>query len=116
MVVSLALHHPFITGLLVWAAVALAVLCSIGIVVMRDPFQRLHFSAAVVSWSAPLLTIAVWLEDSDWQARLKAILITLILFWMNSILTHATARAIRLRQVKHLEPHPNEGIQAPRKE
>jgi monovalent cation/proton antiporter MnhG/PhaG subunit len=103
-------HHPLITGSLLGVAVALAIACSIGVLVMRDPYQRLHFSAPIVTLSMFLICIAVFLEDSDTQARIKVVLIFIMLLTMNSILTHATARAIRIRELGRWEPAAGENI------
>jgi multisubunit Na+/H+ antiporter MnhG subunit len=94
-------HHPIITGILLGTAVLLAILCSLGLLVMRNPYQRLQFSAPVVGVSIMLIVAAVWVEDAEWQSRIKATLIALILFFTNAILSHATARAIRIREVGH---------------
>jgi monovalent cation/proton antiporter MnhG/PhaG subunit len=103
-------HHPIITGALLAVAVALAIVCSIGVLVMRDAYQRLHFSAPVVTISMLLITIAVFIEEPDSQARIKVVLIFVLLLLMNSILSHATARAIRIRQVGHWEVDEKENV------
>ncbi|MGA2232250.1 MAG: monovalent cation/H(+) antiporter subunit G [Tepidisphaeraceae bacterium] len=103
-------HHPVITGSLLGVAVALAVICSIGLLVMRDAYQRLHFSAPVVTISMLLIVIAVFLEEPDAQARIKVVLIFVFMTAMNSVLCHATARAIRIRQVGGLAPLEREQI------
>jgi monovalent cation/proton antiporter MnhG/PhaG subunit len=103
-------HHPIIIGILLGIAVLLAILCSVGVMVMRDAFQRLHFPAVVVTLSTLLIAIAVWVEEKDPQARIKVILIGLLLFVMNSVLTAATAKAVRIHQQGHWEPHPEEKI------
>jgi len=104
-------HHPLITGTLLALAVAVTILCAIGVCVTRDPYQRLHFSAPVVSFGIAFIGIAVWIEDHDPQARIKIILIALVLMFMNSILTYATARAVRIRDAGHWEVRPHEPIQ-----
>jgi monovalent cation/proton antiporter MnhG/PhaG subunit len=104
------IHHPYITGTLLAIAVGLAIVCSIGVMVMRDPFQRMHFTSPVTTWSVFLIIVAVWVEATDWQARIKVLIIGLILLVMNAILTHSSARAIRIQQVGHYEPRPEEKI------
>jgi len=99
-----------IAAVLVGIAVALSLACSMGIAVMKSPLQRLHFSAPVCSFGVALITCAVWLDDPNWQARLKVALIAAIMFLMNAILSHATARAIRIREDKHFKPLPSEEI------
>ncbi len=103
-------HHPIVTGILLGLAVGLAILCSFGMAIMRDAFQRLHFSAVIVSLSSLLIVIAVFLEENQAQARLKVVLIALLLFCLNAVLTHATAKATRVRKAGHWEVRPDEHI------
>jgi monovalent cation/proton antiporter MnhG/PhaG subunit len=103
-------HHPIFVGIVAGLAVLVAIVCSVGVMVMRDPFQRLHFSAPVVTFSTLLIAIGVWVEEKDPQARIKVVLIGVVLFLMNSVLTSATAKAVRIRQQGHWEPHEEERI------
>ena len=99
-----------IASVLVWIAVALAIVCSIGVGIMKNAFERLHFSAIVVSFSTWLIIAAVWIDDPDWQARLKAACIGVLLFLMNAVLSHATARAIRIRDKGQVAPRGDESV------
>ncbi|HEV2206723.1 MAG TPA: monovalent cation/H(+) antiporter subunit G [Candidatus Acidoferrales bacterium] len=99
-----------IASVLVGLAVALAIVCSIGIGIMKNAFERLHFSAIVVSFGTWLIIVAVWIDDPNWQARLKAVCIGVLLFLMNAVLSHATARAIRIRDKGQIEPHEDESV------
>ena len=103
-------HHPIITGTLLGVAVAIAIWCSFGLLIMRDALQRLHFATPVVSLSSLLIAIAVFLESDDIGARLKVVLIGLILFCMNAVLSHATARAIFIHKFGHWDPRPQDRI------
>lgn len=104
------MHHATIAAVLVSIAVGLALACSVGVGIMQNALQRLHFSAPVTSFSVALIACAVWIDDPNWQARLKIVLIALIMFLMNAILSHATARAIRIREDKRFKPGPGEKI------
>ncbi len=104
------MHHTTVAAVLVGIAVALALLCSIGVGIMKNPLERLHFSAPVTSFSVALIACAMWIDDPNWQARLKVALIAVIMFLMNAVLSHATARAIRIREDKHFEPQSGERI------
>ncbi len=95
------MHHPIVTGILLGLAVGLSIVCSFGMAIMRNAFQRLHFAACVVSVSSPLIAVAVFLEETEVQARLKVVLIALLLFCLNAVLTHATAKATRIRKAGH---------------
>lgn len=104
------MHHWLIASVLVSIATALAFICAIGLAIVTKPLERLHFSATVTSFSAALIAAAVWLDDPTWQSRLKVLLIAIVLFVMNSILSHSTARAIRIRQARHFEPRPEDHV------
>lgn len=102
--------HLIITGCLLGIAILLCFLCALGLAVMREPYQRMQFTTPIVSVSIWLIVAAIWIEDGQWQSRIKAVLVALILFLMNAILSHATARAIRLRQLDHWEVTADEHL------
>lgn len=102
--------QPVVTGILLALAVGLALLCSLGLAVMRDPWQRLQFTTPVVAWSAGLIAVAVWLAEGDWQARIKVLLVAGLLFVMNAILASATARAARIRRAGRWPLHRDENV------
>jgi monovalent cation/proton antiporter MnhG/PhaG subunit len=104
------IQHPYITGSLLAVVVILTFLCAVGLLVMRDPYQRMQFATPVVSIAILLITASIWIEDPHWQARIKSAMIALLLFLMNSILSHATARAIRLRDADHWPLSPEDQI------
>ena len=104
------MHHPQIAGFLVGIGVALAVICALGVAIVKNALERLHFASPVTSFSAFLIALAVWIDDPTWQSRLKVVLVAIVLFVMNAVLSHATARAIRIRDDKHFEPQPADRI------
>ena len=55
---------------------------------------------------------AVVLHEGFSQAGAKAILIGILLFFSNPVLSHATARAARIRRKNQLSPAPDERIPA----
>ncbi len=87
-----------LAAILLGLAVALAVVCACGMAIMRTPLQRLQFSAPVVFFSAGFIAVAVWLEETSAEARIKVLIAGAVLFVMNSILTHATGRAVFIRR------------------
>lgn len=104
------MHYALTASVLVWIAVALAIVGGVGVAIMGDAFERLHFSTVPASFCAALIVVAVWLDDPNWQARLKVLFVAILLFLMNGILSHATARAIRIRQNKQLDIAADEKI------
>lgn len=87
--------------------VAIAVLCwlgCIGMLRMKEPTQALNYLSLPGGIAAVLLPFA-FLCLSGWSiATLKAAIIALLLLASNSVVTHATARAIRVRALGHWEP------------
>jgi monovalent cation/proton antiporter MnhG/PhaG subunit len=92
----------------VWIAVAVCMLSCLGVIVMDNVYQRLHYMAPVSAVSGFALLIAVILQNGWGQATIKMGLIAIILFLMNPVLTHATARAARVRQSQDWVPAPGE--------
>ncbi len=82
-----------IAAILVWAAVGFALLGALGVWLMRDPYQRLHYLTLPAVFSSLFVTVAVFLHDPQKQAGGKVALTALVLFAMNAVVTHATARA-----------------------
>jgi len=71
---------------------------------MKEPMQALHYLSLPATAGVTLLTIAVLMAQGAGQAFWKSLLIALILFASNSVVTHATARAFRARKLGHWEP------------
>ena len=95
--------HPVITGILVGLALALCLVCSLGMLISRDPLQRLQFTTPIASVAFVLIAAAVWVSDSQWQARTKAALIAFLMIGSNAVVSHATARAIHIRETGGFE-------------
>ncbi|TML05924.1 MAG: monovalent cation/H(+) antiporter subunit G [Actinobacteria bacterium] len=90
--------HDVVLGVLVGAAVAGELLCCIGLVVMRDVYDRLHYAMAA-SAVPPFLVAAAVLVEEDWtQPGINALLIAVALFFVCPVLAHATARVARTRR------------------
>ena len=86
-----------IVDILVGAAVALNLLSAIGAMVMRDAYQRLHYLAPPSSLAPLLLTIALFVGEPDKLVGCKMLVLLLVLNAINGVVTHATARAARIR-------------------
>ena len=83
----------------------------IGMMRMKEPTQALHYLSFPAAVAAVLLPFAFWCVSGWSVATLKAALIALLLLGSNSIVTHATARAIRVRALKHWEPREGDGVE-----
>ena len=86
--------------ILVWVSVTIALLSAWLMLRMRDEFQMMHFMAAPASISAILITVAIFIQQGLKPESFKAAFVTVVLVMMNTIVTHATARAFRIRECR----------------
>jgi monovalent cation/proton antiporter MnhG/PhaG subunit len=84
--------------------------CCLALVIFKDVFNRMHYLAPVTSVAMLALLAAVVIQEGWGQATLKTIVVLFVLFLVNAVLTHATARAARVRQFGHWLPQPNENL------
>ena len=79
------------------AAGVITLLSAVGMWVMHDPYQRLHYLSPPATAGAGLLALALWLGLPGLQAGVKGTLAAFALAGVNGVLTHATARVFRQR-------------------
>jgi monovalent cation/proton antiporter MnhG/PhaG subunit len=83
----------------------------LGMLRMREPMQAMHYLTLPASIGIIALTIAVFLETGASSTTFKTLLIAIILLVSNSVVTHATGRAFRTRELGHWEPHDGDPIE-----
>jgi len=97
---------------LVCVAVVLTLLSTWLMLRMKDEYQMMHFMSVPASIAAAVITAAIIIQQG-WKAEsFKAMFITLVLIAMNAAVTHASARAFRIRQVRD-KWRPAEGQEVP---
>ena len=96
----MSLRELAVAALLV-VGVAAALLSCLGVLVMRDAYDRLHYTAPAATLAPVLLAAAVVVEEGLSAVGVKALLVALVLVATNPVLSHATARAARIRQFGH---------------
>lgn len=84
-----------VVDVLLALAVALELLCCLGVVVMRTTYDRLHYAAAGTTVPAFLVLAAVLVREHLTPGGLDAIAAVGLLFLLNPVLVVATARAAR---------------------
>ena len=93
---------------------SLVLSCWLGVLAMwrmRKPIQALHY-LALPAWGAALfLTTAVFLQTGNGQAAWKTLLISMVLLAINSVVAHATARALRARELGHWQPRDGDPLE-----
>ena len=95
---------------LVAFGVAVQLLCCIGVLVMRSTLDRLHFLGPASTLGPAAVGIAILVEEGVSQGSGKALLLAMLLGATNPLLTHATARAARVREHGRWEPSESEGL------
>jgi multicomponent Na+:H+ antiporter subunit G len=70
-----------------------------GVLVMRNAYDRLHYTAPAATIAPVAIAVAVVLEERLSAAGIKAVLVALVLLITNPVLGHATARAARIREL-----------------
>jgi monovalent cation/proton antiporter MnhG/PhaG subunit len=83
---------------LVAAGVAVELLCCIGVLVMRDALDRLHFAGPAATIGPAAIGAAVVVREGISQSGGKALLVAGILTAANPLIAHVTARAARIRE------------------
>ena len=73
--------------------------CCVGVLIMRGVYDKLHYTAPATTLGAFAVAGAVLLRSSLLQFGIKAALVALALLITNPVLTHATARAARIRRL-----------------
>ena len=105
--------HTILTGSLLALGVGIESLCCLGLLLARNVYDRLHFVAPASTLGPLLIAAAVIADRSQSQNIIKAVLIVLLFWIINPVLTHATARAARVREFSDLNIYPEERLAAP---
>ena len=87
-----------VVAALLIAGVAIELLCCLGVLVMRDPYARLHYTAPA-GVGALLIAIAVVVRQGFSLIGNKALLLALFVLVSAPVLSHVTARAARIREL-----------------
>jgi multisubunit Na+/H+ antiporter MnhG subunit len=86
-----------VVAILAGLGLALNVGSVVGVLAMRDSYQKLHFLAPPASLAPFLLAVALFIGHGDKQPAIKMLLVAAVLNAVNGVVTHATARAHRMR-------------------
>jgi monovalent cation/proton antiporter MnhG/PhaG subunit len=99
-----------IAEILLWTGVAANLIAAVGVLVMRTAYDRLHFPAVAVL-GAVFVAVAVVVEKSFSLVGDQALLIALFLLFASPVLSHATARAVRIAERGDWRVEEDEGIE-----
>ena len=92
----MSFSHVVATVLLI-AGAALELFAVLGLIVMRDAFDRLHY-VGLAGYGALLMGVAVLVRESFSLIGDKALATGLVLLAIGPLLVHTTARSFRARE------------------
>jgi monovalent cation/proton antiporter MnhG/PhaG subunit len=100
-----------VEALLLGAGVLSAMLCCVGLVVMRDAHDRLHYLSAISTVPPVLIVAAVVVNQRLNSVGLKAIVVLAVSVVTGPILVHAIGRALRIKERGDARPRPEERVE-----
>lgn len=90
--------RDIVAGTLLAMAVAVVIGASLGVLVMRDPYQKLHFVTPAALVAPALVALAVLVQMGLYENSGETWLALLFMVIAGPFLSHATVRAIRVRE------------------
>jgi monovalent cation/proton antiporter MnhG/PhaG subunit len=103
--------RDLIVDLLLVLGIGAELVCCLGVVVMRNVFDRLHYGAAATTVGPILIGAAVLVRESVSSAGLETIATVALLFLLNPVVETATARAARRLEVGRIGPLAKERVE-----
>ena len=101
------MREALVAVLLVVAVLAVLISC-LGMLVMRDALDQLHFTAPAATIAPVAVAVAVLLEEPLSSAGIKSVIVAVLLIITTPVLSHATARAARIREHGRWKVLPHE--------
>lgn len=80
---------------LLWCGVVVAVCSAVGMLLLRDPADRLHLTAPLNTAAGVLVPLAVAVQTGWGRAAVKDVFIALLLVGSGAVVTAATGQAMR---------------------
>lgn len=99
-----------IVGVLLAIGVLSFAFTSLGLLFSRNLYDRIHYLAPGSLLGSTAFVAAVLVHEGLSQSGAKAILIAILLLVSNPVLSHATARAGRIRRHQAVMPKPGEDV------
>jgi monovalent cation/proton antiporter MnhG/PhaG subunit len=87
-----------VVDVLLGVGVASVLISCLGVLVMREALDRLHYTAPASTVAPVLIAVAVLVEEPLSSAGIKAVMVAVLIVVTTPALTHATARAARIRE------------------
>ena len=86
------------SDILLGSAVLIVLGASVGVLAMRDPYQKLHFVTPAALVAPFLVALAILVQVGAYENTGETFLALLFMVIAGPFLSHATMRAIRVRE------------------
>src|SRR3954468_973343 len=96
-----------IVDVLLFAGVAVELLCCLGVAAMQGAYDRLHYTGPA-GFGAALVAAAILVHEGFSMVADKALLLAGILLFVSPLIVSVTARAARIRELGELHPERHE--------
>jgi multicomponent Na+:H+ antiporter subunit G len=106
----MSIRHALAVAFLI-GGVVVELVCCIGLIAVRNAFDRLHYLGPASSVGPLAIAAAVLIEESFTQAGVKSLLVAVLLLLTSPVLTHATARAMRIHEEGRFQIHNEELVE-----
>lgn len=90
--------QPIIADILLGLAVALVLASCLGLVLMADVYQKVHFVTPISLIAPALVAVAVFVQMGLTENTGETLLALLFIMIAGPFLSHATVRAARIRE------------------
>jgi multicomponent Na+:H+ antiporter subunit G len=87
-----------VAAVLLFLGVLVVLVSCVGILVMPHFYDRLHYVGPASTLGTFLIGAALVVENGLKQQGVKSIMVVVLLLMISPLLTHATARAARIRE------------------
>lgn len=92
-----------LAGAFLFLGVTSLLVCALGVLLIDDVFERLHFAGAASTIPPIAVVVAIALGRGPGQLAGKALITAVVLLVTGPVLTHATARAAHLRRTEGVD-------------
>jgi multisubunit Na+/H+ antiporter MnhG subunit len=87
-----------VSDILLGLAVVIVAAASVGVLVMRDAYQKLHYVTPAALVAPALVALAVFVQAGLYENTGETLVALLFMVIAGPYLSHATMRAIRVRE------------------
>jgi multisubunit Na+/H+ antiporter MnhG subunit len=103
--------HAIILDVLLGLVVVSSWVGVLGMVRMRTPLQALHYLTLPATAGMIFLFAAVYFDAGFNANTVKVLVIAVVFLAINSVVTHASGRAFRTRELGHWQPRDGDPIE-----